>query len=696
MHEKLRNTQPDFIFIIRFHSPKQSMPPETFPQFLLAKARLYGDKKTALREKEFGIWQSVSWAEYLSHVRRFSQGLVSMGFQRGDTVAIIGDNRPEWVYAELAAQSAGGKSIGIYQDSIVSEVAYIITHSDARFLVVEDQEQVDKIIELWPKLHTVEKVIYYDPKGLRNYAEPYLMSFPEVERLGEDYERAHPGWFEESVMLGKGEDIAILSTTSGTTGNPKLAILTHNNLVSMGRNLMAVDPMSDKDEFVSFLPLAWIGEQMTSLGCGLQAGFTVNFPEEPETVQENIREIGPQTMFSPPRIWENLVSRVQVRIEDASWFKRKVYDWALPVGYAMADIRFKKQKPGPGMKFKYFLANWVMFQEIKDHLGLRHIHRAYTGGAALGPDVFRFFHALGVNLKQIYGQTEVSGIAVLHRNGDVKFQTVGTPIPETQVKIAENGEILVKSPAVFKGYYKNPEATQSALIDGWLHTGDAGYFDEDGHLIVIDRAKDVMTLADGTKFSPQFIENKLKFSPYVKEAVVFGGDWPFVTAMININMENVGKWAEKNQLAYTTYTDLAQKPQVYALVRKHVEESNEDLPPAARIRRFLLLHKELDADDAELTRTRKVRRRFVAERYKDIIAALYGESDHLDVETVITYQDGRTAVIKTRLKIEELETNGSIPAIDIDRIDQRCGVCAGGAGFRADLQIQRCHQLRPG
>ena len=635
------------------------MQPETLPQFLVEKANKYGDKKTALREKEYGIWQSVSWAEYRDHVKYFALGLVSLGFDPKDTVAIIGDNRPEWVYAELAAQSVGGKSIGIYQDSIVNEVAYIVTHSDAKFLVVEDQEQVDKVIELWPQLHTVEKVIYYDPKGLRNYTEPYLMYFPEVEELGREYEKSHPGWWEERVAQGKGDDIAILSTTSGTTGYPKLAILTHHNIISMGYNLMQVDPMSDDEEFVSFLPLAWIGEQMMSLACGLQAGFTVNFPEEPETVQENIREIGPQTMFSPPRIWENLVSQVQVKIEDTTWFKRKVYDWAIPIGYQMADVRFKKQTPSFGLKVKYKIADWIMFMPIKDHLGLRRIRQAYTGGAALGPDVFRFFHALGVNLKQIYGQTEVSGIAVLHRNGDIKFQTVGTPIPETEVKIAENGEILVKSPAVFKGYYKNEEATRTTLVDGWLHTGDAGYFDEDGHLIVIDRAKDVMTLADGTKFSPQFIENKLKFSPYIKEAVVFGGeDLPYVTAMINIDMANVGKWAEKNQIAYTTYTDLSQKPEVYELVRKHVVQANEDLPPSARIRRFLLLHKELDADDAELTRTRKVRRRFVRKRYENIIQALYGAENYLDVESTITYQDGRTAVIKTRLKIEELDTHG--------------------------------------
>jgi len=632
------------------------MTAETLPQLLLERAQQYGDRKIALREKEYGIWRSVTWAGYLRHVQYFCLGLISMGFGGGeDTVAIIGDNRPEWVYAELAAQAAGGKSIGIYQDSIVAEVAYIITHSNCKFVVVEDQEQVDKLLEIWEQLEGVEKVIYYDPKGLRNYAEPFLLSFTAVEALGQAYEQAHPGAFEQIVAAGKGSDIAILSTTSGTTGSPKLARLTHDNLLSMGRNLMQVDPLTARDEFVSFLPLAWIGEQMMSMACSLQIGFTLNFPEEPETVQENIREIGPHVMFSPPRIWENLVSQVQVKIEDTGWLKRKLYDWALPQGYAMAETRFRRQEPGLGVRLRYGLANALVFAMIKDHLGLRRIRRAYTGGAALGPDVFRFFHALGVNLKQIYGQTEVSGIAVLHRDGEINFQSVGVPLPQTDVRIdPDTGEIQVRSPAVFPGYHRNPEATAEVLVEGWLHTGDAGYFDEAGHLIVIDRAKDVMTLPDGVKFSPQFIENKLKFSPYVKEAVVFGGDWPYVTSMINIDMANVGKWAETKQIAYTTYTDLAQKPQVYALIRKHVQQANTELPPSARIRRFLLLHKELDADDAELTRTRKVRRKFVAQRYEHIIAALYGDSDSLAVETTITYQDGRTATLQTRLRIEEM------------------------------------------
>jgi long-chain acyl-CoA synthetase len=627
---------------------------ETLPQLLAEHARL-NPTRIALRERIYGIWQSITWQEYLEHVKYFCLGLVSLGLAPEETIAIIGDNRPEWVITELAAQAAGAKAIGLYQDSVVKEMTYIITHAQVSFIVVEDQEQVDKILEMWSDLHGVRKVIYYDPKGLRNYTEDFLIYFPDVEDLGREHEKAHPGWFEEHLAQGKGSDTAILSTTSGTTGNPKLAVLSHNSMLSMGTNLMKVDPLKPEDEFVSFLPLAWIGEQMMALSCGLSVGFPINFPEEPETVQHNLREIGPQVMFSPPRIWENLVSQVQVKIEDSSYLKRRTYNWAMAAGYEMADARFRKERPSLWLRIKYKLADWFVFQEIKDHLGLRRLKRAYTGGAALGPDVFRFFHALGVNLKQIYGQTEINGIAVVHRDGDIKFQTVGTPIPETEIKIDESGEILMRSPAVMDSYFRNPEATTESLQDGWLHSGDAGYFDEDGHLIVIDRAKDVMTLHDGTKFSPQFIENKLKFSPYIKEAVVFGGDWPFVTAIINIDFANVGKWAENNQLAYTTYTDLAQKPQVYALVRKQVDRANNDLPPAARIQRFLLLHKELDADDAELTRTRKVRRNLILQRYDNIISALYSQNSHLDMQTTITYQDGRTANLQTRLRIESMD-----------------------------------------
>jgi long-chain acyl-CoA synthetase len=631
----------------------------TLPRLLIENARRLGNR-VALREKDFGIWQTVTWRQFADHVRAFAMGLRALGIERGDKVAIIGDNRPEWLYAELAAQSIGGASVGIYQDSVAEEVRYLVEASDARVIVAEDQEQVDKIIEIWPQLRGVLKVIYYEPKGLRSYREPYLAGFPDIEELGRAFDRNHPGLFEAEVAQGHPDDIAILSTTSGTTGRPKLAMLTHRNLISQGAGLLAVDPLGTDDEFVSFLPLAWVGEQMITVAAGLQCGLTINFPESTDTVQENIREIGPRVMFSPPRIWENMLSQVQVKIQDTTRLKRAVYEWALRQGYAMADTRFNSATPGLLLRLKHTLARLIVFEELKDHLGLRFIKRAYTGGAALGPDVFRFYHAIGVNLKQVYGQTESAGLSVIHRDGQIKFQTVGSPLPTTEVRIAANGEILVKGPSVFIGYYRNPEATAETLRDGWLHSGDAGYFDEDGHLVVIDRAKDVMTLSDGTIFSPQFIENKLKFSPYVKEAVVFGGNWPFVTAIINIDFANVGKWAENAQISYTTYTDLAQKPEVYALIRRDVERTNADLPPAARIQRFLLLHKELDADDGELTRTRKVRRRLIAERYREIVEALYGDQSDIEVETTITYQDGRTALIKTRLRIEVMEEAATV------------------------------------
>ena len=641
----------------------------TLPQLLV---RFAGElpEHVAVREKEFGIWQSTTWEGLSERVRAFSLGLREMGLVKGDRVAILGDNRPEWLIAELAAQAALAVSMGIYQDSVAEEVQFLLEFSGARFLVAEDQEQVDKILEVREQLPALERVIYYDPRGLGSYEHELLIGFPEVEELGRKAHESAPNRFEELVLAGNPDDLALLATTSGTTGKPKLAMLSHKNLISMAEKLQATDPMEPGNEFVSFLPLAWIGEQMTSVACGLLVGFTVNFPEEPETTQENICEIGPHMMFAPPRIWENMVSDVQVRMEDSSRFKRAIYDWAMKTGYAWCDREIDRSpaelstaKAAPmGQRMKRLLAEAVCFVWLKDKLGLRRIKRAYTGGAALGPDVFRFFHAMGVNLKQIYGQTEVSGISCVHRDGAIKSQTVGTPLPDTEIDIAENGEILTRGDAVFQGYYNNEEATKETLTDGWLHTGDAGYFDDDGHLIVIDRAKDVMTLHDGTRFSPQFIENKLKFSPHVREAVVFGGDWPFVTSMITIDFANTGKWAERQQIAYTTFTDLSQKESVYELVREHVERTNADLPDAARIKRFVLLHKELDADDAELTRTRKVRRRFVAERYKEIVDGLYGKADSIALASEITYQDGRTANIETNLRIEDLEPAGAVTA----------------------------------
>ncbi len=627
---------------------------DTFPKLLVRNARAHGDR-TALREKEFGIWQPFTWREYHDRVRDFSLGLSALGVKPGDKVAIIGDNRPEWVWSEIAAQAAGAASVGIYQDSSLVEVGYVIDHCDASIIVAEDQEQVDKILEMIDKLPKVRHVVYTDPRGLRTYHHPALLSFEAVEERGRALGKERPGLFEENVAKGSPDDVAIICYTSGTTGSPKGAMLTFRNLLSMALALDEVDPKLSGDEFVSFLPLAWIGEQMMSLSAALAKGFTVNFPEEPDTVTEDIREIGPNVMFAPPRVWESLTSTVQVKIMDTTPFKRFMYERCMPIGEKVADLRFAKKPVPAHWRLLYRLADLALFRALKDRLGMSNLRTASTGGAALGPDVFRFFHAMGVPLKQIYGQTEIAGISCIHRDDDIAFHSVGKPIPGTEVRIAPEGEILSRSPSVFLGYYKNEEATRAALADGWLHSGDAGYLSDDGHLVVIDRLKDVMKLADGTQFSPQFIENRLKFSPYVKEAVVVGKDRPFLTAMVCIDMGIVGKWAEKNKLSYTTYTDLSAKAEVYDLLQREVDKVNETLPMAARIHKFVLLYKELDADDEELTRTRKVRRVFVEERYRDVIAALYGDVPEVRIDTTIKFQDGKTAHIRTTLLVRRLE-----------------------------------------
>ncbi|HYG69326.1 MAG TPA: AMP-binding protein [Anaeromyxobacteraceae bacterium] len=627
---------------------------DTFPRLLVRNARAFGDR-VALREKEFGIWQPYTWREYHDHVRDFSLGLVALGLGRGDKVAIIGDNRPEWVFAELAAQAAGAASIGIYQDSVLNEVAYVIDHCDASVVVAEDQEQVDKILDILDRTPKVRHVVYTDPRGLRKYRHPALLSFEAVEEKGRALAAARPDLWAENVRRGAADDLAIICTTSGTTGLPKAAMLSFRNLLSMALNLHAVDPKRPDDEFVSFLPLAWIGEQMMSISTALAVGFTVNFPEEPETVTENIREIGPNVMFSPPRVWESLSSTVQVKIMDTTPFKRFMYERFMPVGRRVADLRFEKKPVPLGTRARYLIAHAALFRALKDRLGFTNIRSASTGGAALGPDVFRFFHAMGVPLKQIYGQTEIAGISCIHRDDDIQFHTVGKPIPETELEISPDGEILSRSPSVFLGYYRNEQATREVLEGGWLHSGDAGYLTDDGHLVVIDRLKDVMRLADGTSFSPQFVENRLKFSPYVKEAVVLGKDRPFLTAMLCIDMGVVGKWAERNRLSYTTYTDLSAKAEVYDLVQREVDEVNRTLPAAARIRKFVLLYKELDADDEELTRTRKVRRAFVEERYRDVVDALYADVPEVRVDTTIRFQDGKTSRIRTTLLVRRLE-----------------------------------------
>ena len=642
------------------------MAADTFPRLLTGLAATRPND-TAMQEKRYGIWAPMSWSLYAARVRDFAHGLAELGIQRGDIVAVLGDNRPEWLIAELAAQSIGAAVVGIYPTSIGEELLHILTLARVKVVIAEDQEQVDKLIKLiederagrrpteyaaMPPL-LLETVIFYDPHGLEQYDHDFLRDFTHVEQVGQAWGSTRAGWLDDQIGQGSAEDIAVICTTSGTTSRPKLAELSHANLLAMADHLTTIDPIDAKDRYVSFLPFAWIGEQMLAVACGLSRGLTISFPEDSSTQKTDMREIGPDVMFSPPRIWESMLSEVQVRIDEAGWLKRKVFGWGYDIGDKVAERKIKGQSAG-GLSVLHAIADQVALRPVRDQLGLARNGHAYTGGAPLGPDVFRFFHAIGVNLKQIYGQTEICGIAVVHRDDDIAFNTVGTPIAGTEIKIADNGEILLRSASVFRGYHRNPEATAEAVDpEGWLHTGDAGYLDDKGHLVVIDRQKDVLTTADGVRFSSAFIENKLKFSPYVEEAVTFPSDHG-MTAIITIDPMTTGSWAEHERLSYTTYTDLAAKTEVQDLVSEEVNRSNEDLPDGIRVKRFVLLHKQFDPDDDEITRTRKVRRNVIADRYGLIIDALARGDERIGITTTVTYQDGSKVDRTIDLRIVDL------------------------------------------
>jgi len=657
----------------------------TFPQLL---ARLASERpdEVAMQEKRYGIWAPMTWSSYDARVRDFAHGLASLGVERGDVVAVLGDNRPEWLIAELAAQTLGAAVVGIFPTSLNEELRHILTLARVKVVVAEDQEQVDKLLRLRQETSAshettgsqdgpgllLETVIFYDPHGLESYTDPCLRDFTDVEALGRELAAQRPGWLDSQRDESTPDDIAIICTTSGTTSRPKLGELSHANLLAMAEHLTAVDPIGAKDRYVSFLPFAWIGEQMLAVACGLSRGLTISFPEDALTQRADLREIGPNVMFSPPRIWESMLSEVQVRIDEAGWLKRATFGWGYDVGDRVAGRRVKGQRPGLWLGLAYRLADAVALHPVRDQLGLARIKRCYTGGAPLGPDVFRFFHAIGVNLKQIYGQTEICGIAVVHRDDAIAFNTVGTPIPGTELRITDDGEILLRSASVFRGYHRQPEVTAETVdADGWLHTGDAGYLDEAGQLVVIDRAKDVLQTADGTRFSSAFIENKLKFSPYIEEAVTFAGDGGSaggaraaqggMTALITLDPLTVGSWAEHQRLSYTTYTDLAGKKEVHDLVAEEVDRANQDLPESIRILRFVILHKQFDPDDDEITRTRKVRRSVINERYADIISALDKGEPGVEVRSAVTYQDGSIVERRIDLRIFDL-TSYVVPA----------------------------------
>lgn len=631
----------------------------TIPKVFVQVANKLRDR-VALREKEFGIWRPIRWSTYLATVRKIALGLYALGIRTDDKVALIGDNRPEGLMAEMAALAVGGVAVWLYQESLLDEVQYIVDHSDARVILCEGQEEVDKALAIRAKCPRLEHIIWDDPKGMRSYDEPMLMPLAALMERGNQLDQEQPDLFDSFVARGKGEDVALLFYTSGTTSLPKGALLTHYNMLKMGQNLMRVDAYLPTDEFVSFLPFAWIGEQMMSISCGLQAGFTINFPEEPETVMQDLREIGPHTIFSSARLYEQMARTLQVKYSDASWLKQRLYEWGVRVGTEAADIKFAHRQVSPRLAAQAWLAEWLVHRTLRDHLGLSRIKNAYSGGSAIGPDHFRFFHAMGVNLKQIYGQTEIAGISVVHRTDDVRGDTVGKPIPETEIMISSEGEILSRSPAVFKGYYKMPEESAKALRDGWLHSGDSGFITPEGHLVFFDRSKDVMMLSDGRKFSPMFIESRLKFNPNIKDAWVIGHERPFVTAVIAIDYGVVGKWAEDHNIAYTSYQELSQEPRVYQLVCEAMRRVNRELPEVAQVRRFVNLYKEFDADDDELTRTRKLRRTFLEEKYKQIVTALYDANcEQVHMDTTITYEDGRTMGLRADLAVMQVDPAGA-------------------------------------
>ena len=629
---------------------------DTFPKVLAYNARNWPNE-VAMREKEFGIWNAFTWADYHNRVRLMALGMYRLGLKRGDSVGLIGDNRPEWVWGEVAAHALGAMSLGIYQDSIGDEVSYLINYAETKIIVAEDEEQVDKLLDLIDDTPCVRNIVYCDPRGMRKYEDPRLIDLQDLIRLGEEVDAEDPELYDREVAEGSGEDVAILCTTSGTTARPKLSMMQGGPFLEHCQAYLRADPKSPTDNYVSVLPLPWIMEQVYAVSESLISRITVNFVEGQETMMADLREIGPTFLLLGPRAWEGIAADVRSRMMDATRFKQRMFDLGMKLGMQALD---------QGRQSK--MANWILFRALKDRLGFSFLKSAATGGAAMGPDTFRFFLAMGVPLRQLYGQTELAGAYTIHAPDDVDFDSVGVAFDNSEIRIDnpdENGvgEIVARTSGMFLGYYKNEAETTADVRDGWMHTGDAGYFkEENGHLVVIDRIKDIATTSGGARFSPMFIENKLKFSPFIAETVVLGHERPYLSLIVCIRFGIVSKWAEQRRIAFTNYTNLSIQSEVYDLIQGEVEGVNATLPEAHRIRKFLLLYKELDPDDGELTRTRKVRRGVINEKYADIIDAIYGDRDTVHVDTMITFQDGTKSRIVTDLKVVTVvEPDSSVP-----------------------------------
>jgi long-chain acyl-CoA synthetase len=621
---------------------------DTYPKLLRLNAKEHGSE-IALREKDFGLWREFTWNDYHARVKDFTLGMVELGIARGDVIGIIGDNRPDWVAAEIAAHAIGGMSLGLYRDVLDEEAAYLLNYGEAKIVFAEDEEQVDKLLTLAERVLALKHIVYSDPRGMRKYDDPRLLEADRLAQMGRDRAAREPGLYDQLVDATQGEDVAILCTTSGTTSNPKLAMLAAGRVLGHCAVYLSFDPKGPDDEYVSVLPLPWIMEQVYALGKGLLSRMKVNFVEQADTIMNDFREIAPTFVLFAPRVWEGIAADVRARVMDSSPLKQSLYELGMKSGLS-ALAQGKRSA----------VADTLLFRALRDRLGFTRLRSAATGGAALGPDTFKFFRAMGVPLRTLYGQTETLGAFTLHPPDAVDPDTTGIAMGsgiEIEVRdpdVQGVGEIVVRHPNMFLGYYKSPEASAADLRDGWMHSGDAGYFNGNKQLVVIDRIKDLAQTARGERFSPQYIENKLKFSPYIAETVVLGDNRDALAAMICIRFSIISKWAEKNRISFTTYTDLSSRPEVYEMIRKEVETVNATLPPAQRIAKFLLLYKELDADDGELTRTRKVRRSVINEKYADIIDGIYGGARDIPVDTTIRFQDGTSQRIRTRLVVVDM------------------------------------------
>jgi long-chain acyl-CoA synthetase len=623
---------------------------KTIPQIIKENYEQWS-QRPAMCMKRFGIWQKYNWKNYYQNVKYFSLGLISLGLEQGDVVSIIGDNEPEWFWGEFATQAARGIVTGIFVDSIPSEVKYIVAHSGAKFAIANDQEQVDKFLEIRDEVPLLEKVIYWDPKGLKNYSDPFLISFYDVIKLGKEYDKTNPGIFEHNVEQGREDDTAFIYYTSGTTGLPKGAIITHKALISTAEGFISRYPLNEDDDLISNFPAAWVGDSFFATIPHLITGARLNFPEEPETIAADTREVGPDFVIYGPRQWESLVSEIQVKIMDTNPLKRFCYNLFLPVGHRIAEANFQGKNPSLFWRTLYGLAYVLLFRPLRDKLGLSKVRFAVTGSSVLSLDTFRLIHAIGIELRQNYASTE-AGLISSHGKGEIDFESVGRPALNTEVRVTNEGELLVRSGSMFSGYHSDTVKTAAIFKNGWCHTGDAVNINDKGHLIFMDRLDHMGELSSGIRYAPQYIEGRLRFSPYIKDAMVIGGkDKDFVSAIINMDFSMVGKWAERNHLPYTTFVDLSQKKEVAELMRKDLIRVNSYLPEAARVRRFVMLHKEFDADEAELTRTRKIRREFMEERYNNLIKCIYGEERDVKVEAAVTYRDGRKGVVATIIKV---------------------------------------------